>query len=244
MRIVLKILRFQPEKIGEDRGPRFERFEVEADPGSRLLDALVDVQRRADPTLAFRKSCGHGVCGSDAMRINGREGLACKTLVREAAREDGGEIVLEPLATLAAVRDLVVDEAPFFRIYRAVTPYLIEGEEPADGRERRQSPEERKTIDDATNCILCAACYSACPVVRTIHPAFIGPAAIVQAFRFQADSRDRGFGERLAVLDRPDGVWPCENKFECTRVCPRGIKVTKLINDTKRRITEFKARRG
>ncbi len=238
MRIALKILRFQPETDG---GPRFERFEVEAEPGSRLLDALVDVERRVDPTLAFRKSCGHGVCGSDAMVINGKEALACKTLVRDVAREDGAEVVIEPLRSLAVVRDLVVDEEPFFRIYRAVKPYLIEGEEPADGRERRQSPEERKTIDDATNCILCASCYSACPVVRTVHPAFIGPAAIVQAFRFEEDSRDRGFEERLAVLDHPDGVWPCENRFECTRVCPRGIKVTKLINLTKRHITQFKA---
>jgi len=240
MKIVLKILRFQPDKAAE---PYFEKFEVEADPGSRLLDALVHIQRRIDPTLALRKSCGHGVCGSDAMVINGKERLACKTLVKDAAGGEGAEVTIEPLRSLPVLRDLIVKQDRFFETYRSVKPFLIEGDEPPE-RERLQSPDEHRKIDEATDCILCAACYSACPVVQTVNPEFIGPAAVVQAFRFQEDSRDRGFEERLAVLDRPNGVWPCENRFECTRVCPRGIKVTKHINLTKKHITEFRGGRG
>ncbi len=237
MIVLLEILRHRPSPAG---APSFERFEVEARPDERLLDVLVDIQRRIDPTLVFRKSCGHGVCGSDAMIINGRERLACKTLVREVAVEGGPAVTVEPLRNLEVLRDLAVEQEPFFRRYRSVKPYLIAPEAGAEGRERLQSPKERSAFDDATNCILCAACFSACPVVAGVDPRFLGPAAIVQASRFLEDSRDRGFEDRLGTLDRPDGVWPCENKFECTRVCPRGIKVTKLINLTKRDIARFK----
>jgi succinate dehydrogenase / fumarate reductase iron-sulfur subunit len=237
MRIVLEIARFQPERSA----PAFvERFEVEAEPGSRLLDALVHIQRRVDPTLVFRRSCGHGVCGSDALIVNGRERLACKTLVKDVAARDGAVVTIGPLRNLPVVRDLAVAEAPFFARYREVQPFLIAGAGAAGGRERTQSPEEQAKIGDAANCILCAACYSACPVLRDVDPRFIGPAALVQAARFLEDSRDRGLEERLPALDRPDSVWACDNRFECTRVCPRGIKVTKLINQIKRRIAEHK----
>ncbi|HMA53091.1 MAG TPA: succinate dehydrogenase iron-sulfur subunit, partial [Acidobacteriota bacterium] len=220
--------------------PSFERYEAEARPDERLLDVLVDIQRRLDPTLVFRKSCGHGVCGSDAMVINGRERLACKTLVKDVAVEGGPAVTVEPLRNLEVLRDLAVDQEPFFRRYRSVKPYLIAPDAGAEGRERLQSPEERSAYDDATNCILCAACFSACPVLSEVNARFLGPAAIVQASRFLEDSRDRGLEDRLPALDHPDGVWPCEDRFECTRVCPRGIKVTKLINRTKRTITRFK----
>jgi succinate dehydrogenase / fumarate reductase iron-sulfur subunit len=217
-----------------------ERFEVEVRPDERLLDVLVRIQRQLDPTLVFRKSCGHGVCGSDAMVVNGRERLACQTLVREVATGDRPTVSIEPLRNFAVRRDLVVDLEPFFDRYREVKPYLIApafpGGESSGGRERLQSPDERRAIDDATKCILCAACFSACPVVGEVNPRFLGPAAIVQASRFLEDSRDRGLGARRPSLDRPDGVWPCENRFECTKACPRGIKVTKLINLTKRRL--------
>jgi len=238
MVVVLDILRYRPAQAA---ARSFERFEVEARPDERVLDVLVGIQRRVDPTLVFRKSCGHGVCGSDAMVINGRERLACKTLVREVAVEGGPAVTVEPLRNLEVLRDLAVEQEPFFRRYRSVKPYLIAPDAGAEGRERLQSPKERSAFDDATNCILCAACFSACPVVADINPRFLGPAAIVQASRFLEDSRDRGFEDRLGALDLPDGVWPCENRFECTRVCPRGIKVTRLINLTKKRITDFKA---
>lgn len=233
MIVILDILRFRP---GADSKPSFKRFEVEARPDERVLDVLVDIQRRVDPTLVFRKSCGHGVCGSDAMVINGRERLACKTLLKDVAVEGGPAVTVEPLRNLEVLRDLAVEEGPFFRRYRSVKPYLIAPEAGAEGHERLQSREERNAYDDATNCILCAACFSACPVLSEVNPRFLGPAAIVQASRFLEDSRDRGFADRLPALDHPDGVWPCENRFECTRVCPRGIKVTSLINLTKRGI--------
>jgi succinate dehydrogenase / fumarate reductase iron-sulfur subunit len=243
MKILLSILRFQPEKAAD---PYSQEFEVEAEPQTRLLDLLVHIQRRVDPSLSFRRSCGHGVCGSDAMVVNGSERLACRTLVKDVAAKEGDRITIAPLRSLPVLRDLIVDQRRFFENYRSVRPYLVEDEAnpPAAGRERLQAPAEREKIDEATNCILCLACYSACPVIREKNPRFLGPAAIVQAYRFQEDSRDRGFEQRLEALDRPDGVWPCETRMECTRVCPRGIKVTKLINLTKRRITAFRAEGG
>jgi succinate dehydrogenase / fumarate reductase iron-sulfur subunit len=238
MKITLEIQRYDPEK---DRQPYFQTYTLEADPTDRLLSLLMRIKQTLDPSLAFRKSCAHGVCGSDAMKINGRERLACKTLVKDVVDKDNGHIRIEPLQTLPLQRDLMVDQARFFGHYIEVRPYFINPEPPPE-KERLQSPEERAPIDDGTNCILCECCYSACPVVRETNPDFIGPAAVVQASRFQDDSRDSGFSERLELLDRPNGIWPCENHFECTRVCPRAIKVTKLINLTKRKITQHRER--
>jgi succinate dehydrogenase / fumarate reductase iron-sulfur subunit len=239
MEVTLEIERFDPES---GKGPAFEHFQVEVQPTDRVLDAIMHVKRFQDGSLAFRKSCAHGVCGSDAMRINGRERLACKTLIRDVAEPGSPVIRIEPLRGFPVERDLMVNQESFFDKYRSVKPYLI-NEEPVDGAERIQSPEERKAFDDATNCILCSACYSACPVMEG-DPRFVGPAAIVQAARFLDDSRDRGFKDRLAVLDVANGVWPCENHFACTRVCPRGIKVTKLINQIKKKISEYRQSRS
>ena len=239
MRIVLDIKRYNPEVDAE---PHSVRYTVDLSPTARVLDGLMEIKRNQDATLAFRKSCAHGVCGSDAMRINGKERLACKTLVQEVAGEDGAVVTIEPLRHLAVQRDLMVDQTPFFAKFESVRPYLIPKAESGD-REFVQSPEERAQIDDATKCILCQACVSACPVMDE-NPDFLGPAAIVQASRFVFDSRDAGFEDRLDVLDHPNGVWACENHFECTRVCPRGIKITKLINLTKRRIEKHRRERG
>jgi succinate dehydrogenase / fumarate reductase iron-sulfur subunit len=179
------------------------------------------------------------------MRINGKERLACKTLVREVAPEADAVISIEPLRHFPVLRDLVVDQAEFFARFRSVSPFLVpaDGAVPDDGREVLQSPQEHAQFEDATKCINCGACFSACPVLDT-NPGYIGPAAIVQAARFVEDSRDKGLGPRLEVLDRPDGVWACENHFDCTRVCPREIKVTKLINLMKRRIAQERQKRG
>jgi succinate dehydrogenase / fumarate reductase iron-sulfur subunit len=231
MDITLRIKRFNPETENE---PRYQDFLVEAEPNERILDALIRIKRFQDGTLGFRKSCAHGVCGSDAMRINGKDRLACKTLVRDVAPKGEETILIEPLRHLPVQRDLIVDQTGFFKRYRSVKPFLINEALPEE-REWRQSPEERMAFDDATNCILCSACFSACPVLEE-NPAFLGPSAVIQAFRFLADSRDRGFKERLPALDARDGVWPCQNHFECTRVCPRSIKITKRINETKRMI--------
>jgi succinate dehydrogenase / fumarate reductase iron-sulfur subunit len=231
MKIILKIQRYNPDT---DAKPYIQEYEVVAHPNERLLDALMQVKRFQDGSLGFRKSCAHGVCGSDAMRINGKDGLACKTLIKDVAEKDGDIITVEPLRFLPVQRDLIVDQAEFFEKYRSVKPFLI-NDEPVGEKERLQSQEERLAFDDTTNCILCASCYSACPVMEE-HPAFLGPAAIAQAYRFNADTRDRGFEARLKAMDHPDGVWPCQNHFKCTQSCPRSILITKRINQTKRMI--------
>jgi succinate dehydrogenase / fumarate reductase iron-sulfur subunit len=236
MKIKLQIKRFNPEK---DKKPDFQTYEVKANPSDRLLDALIKIKNSLDPSLGFRKSCAHGVCGSDAMVINGKERLACKTLIKDVAERDGDTIIVEPLRTLPVQRDLMVNQSGFFQNYRQVKPYQI-NQEPIQEKERIQSPQDRGQFDDATKCILCAACFSACPIKQEVNPDFLGPAAVVQASRFIEDDRDNGLEERLLELDYPDGIWPCENRFQCTLVCPRSIKVTKLINLTKRKITEFK----
>ena len=202
----------------------------------------MDISRYQDGTLVFRKSCAHGVCGSDAMRINGKERLACKTLVQDVADADGDTVRIEPLRYLPVQRDLMVDQSVFFTKFRSVKPFLV-AESEIEEKEYLQSQAERAVFDEATKCINCSACYSACPVLQK-NPDFLGPAAIVQAARFVFDSRDKGLEARLGVLDDPNGVWPCENHFECTRVCPREIKITKLINLTKREIKKYRAARG
>ena len=231
MRITLAIKRYNPKK---DSKPYDQNYTVDAEPTERILDLLMRIKQDQDGGLGFRKSCAHGVCGSDAMRIDGKDRLACKTLVRDVAQKNGEPVRIEPLRHLPVQRDLIVDQTAFFDRYRSVKPFLI-NHETAPLKERLQSPKDRMAFDDATNCILCGACYSACPVLDK-NPDFLGPSAIVQAFRFLADSRDYGFVDRLSELDRRDGVWPCENHFECTKACPRSIKITKRINETKRMI--------
>ena len=231
MKIILKILRFNSEI---DEKPQYQSYTVEVEPTDRLLDALMHIKRFQDGTLAFRKSCAHGVCGSDAMRINGKDALACKTLVQDVVETEGATVVIEPLRYFPVQRDLIVDQTTFFEKYKSIKPYLI-NDEPVLEKERLQSQEERMVFDDTTNCILCSACFSACPVPEE-NPDFLGPAAIAQAYRFLADSRDKGFEERLSSLDSPAGIWPCQNHFQCTQACPRWIKITKRINQTKKMI--------
>lgn len=235
MKIHVKIKRFNPEK---DQEPYYKTYTTDADPMDRFLDVLINIKRSEDGSLSFRKSCAHGVCGSDAMRINGEDRLACKTLIKEVAQSDGDIITVEPLRHFPVQKDLIVDQTLFFERYKSVSPFLI-NDQSVKGKERLQSTEQRKKIDDSTNCILCAACFSACPIFEK-NMNFLGPAIIVQANRFNRDSRDNGFEVRLPVLDDPNGVWPCENHFECTRCCPRDIKITKLINETKRVIKVYR----
>jgi succinate dehydrogenase / fumarate reductase, iron-sulfur subunit len=225
MDVTLKVRRFNPET---DSAPHYETYQVPANPMDRVLDLLHYVKWNIDGSLTFRRSCAHGICGSDAMLINGANRLACKVLVREL----GDQITVEALRGLPLAKDLVVDMEPFFRSYRSVLPYLI-NDEPAPDKERRQSPEERARYDDTTKCILCAACTTSCPVFWADEEYF-GPAAIVNAHRFIFDSRDRGAAERLTVLNDKEGVWRCRTTFNCTDACPRGIKVTQAIQEVKR----------
>ncbi len=225
MDITLRIKRYNPDV---DVKPHFEEYQVQAEPTDRVLDALNELKWYKDGSITYRRSCGHGICGSDAMRINGRNRLACKALINEF----GKRITLEPLIGFKVIKDLVVDMEPFFDSYKSVKPYLIADEAPG-GRERLQSPEQRAAFDDTTKCILCAACTTACPITWT-NEQFVGPAAIVNAHRFIFDSRDDGAEERLEILNEKEGVWRCRTTFNCTDACPRGIEVTKAIQEVKR----------
>jgi succinate dehydrogenase / fumarate reductase iron-sulfur subunit len=225
MEVTLRVRRFNPET---DQASHLETYKVPAEPMDRVLDLLHWVKWNLDGSLTFRRSCAHGVCGSDAMLINGANRLACKVLVREL----GEQISVEPLRGLEVKKDLVVDMDPFFESYREVLPFLIY-DTPAPDTERRQSPEQRKRFDDTTKCILCAACTTSCPVFWA-DDRYFGPASIVNAHRFIFDSRDRGAAERLDLLNDKEGVWRCRTTFNCTDACPRGIKVTQAIQEVKR----------
>ncbi len=227
-----RISRFDPET---DREPYFKTYTVEAKPSERLLDCLNRIKWEQDGTLSYRHSCAHGVCGSDAIRINGVCGLACQKLVKDYAES---EVVLEPLPTFKVLKDLIVDMTPFFERVELVRPYLIASDPPE--KERIQSQEDRKKFDEAIRCILCACCSACCPIANE-NTNFIGPAPLVQAFRMIFDSRDEEREARLKQLDYRDGAWACENRFVCTRVCPKEIPVTKSINLIKREITRSRS---
>jgi succinate dehydrogenase / fumarate reductase iron-sulfur subunit len=228
MDLHFKIFRFDPQT---DPGPYFKHYTVAAEPEERILDCLNKIKWEQDGTLSYRMSCGHGVCGSDGMKINGTCRLACQTLVKDYQCP---EVVLEPLPGFKVLKDLVVDIDSFLEGIRLVRPYLLSSENPPE-KERKQSQEERKGIDEVIRCILCACCTAACPV-SWVNQKYVGPAALVWAFRHIFDSRDGERLERLKQLDLPDGAWGCVNHFECTRVCPKDIPVTKSINLLKREI--------
>jgi succinate dehydrogenase / fumarate reductase, iron-sulfur subunit len=227
MDVTLKIRRYNPEVSDEST---WETFQVQGQPTDRVLDALHKVKWDLDGTLTFRRSCAHGVCGSDAMRINGKNRLACKTLLKDVNPDK--PITVEPIQGLPVLKDLIVDMEPFFAAYRSVMPFLVTtGNEPT--RERIQSQEDRDRFDDTTKCILCAACTTSCPVFWT-DGQYFGPQAIVGAHRFIFDSRDEGTAQRLEILNDAEGVWRCRTTFNCTEACPRGIEVTKAIQEVKR----------
>lgn len=237
MRVELRIRRFNPE---QDKTPWWGEYSVEdMNRNDSVLDVLHRVKWTIDGTLTLRRSCAHGVCGSDAMRINGINALACKTLVGRLA-DDNSDLVkvqVEPILGLKVVKDLVVDMEPFFDHYRSVMPYFVNDDPaPENGRERVQSHEDRLKYDDTTKCILCAACTTSCPSYWA-NDRYVGPAAIVQAHRFIFDSRDQAYEERLAILAEPYGVWRCRTIFNCTSACPRDIEVTKAIAEVKKAIS-------
>ena len=228
MKFNVKIKRYNPEI---DAKPHFETYPVEAEPNDRILDVLHIVKWKHDGTLTLRRSCAHGICGSDAMRINGRNRLACKTLIKDL--DISKPIYVEAIKGLPLEKDLIVDMEPFFASYREVQPFLIANSKPEAGKERIQSIADREIFDDTTKCILCAACTSSCPVFWT-DGQYFGPAAIVNAHRFIFDSRDDAATTRLDILNDKEGVWRCRTTFNCTDACPRGIEVTKAIQEVKR----------
>ncbi|THJ67923.1 succinate dehydrogenase iron-sulfur subunit [Arthrobacter echini] len=227
--VTLKVRRYNPEISDE---AHWDEWKLTMYGTDRVLDALHKVKWEHDGSVSFRRSCAHGVCGSDAMRINGRNRLACKTLLKDL--DTSKPILVEPIKGLPVEKDLIVDMEPFFQSYREIMPFLIsKGHSPT--KERLQSAEERERYDDTTKCILCAACTSSCPVFWT-DGQYFGPAAIVNAHRFIFDSRDDAGDMRLEILNDKEGVWRCRTTFNCTEACPRGIQVTKAISEVKQAI--------
>ena len=223
--VTIKVKRFNPEV---DEKPHWQAFTVDDVEGTdRVLDVLHKAKWYQDGTLTFRRSCAHGVCGSDAMVINGENGLACQVLIQDV----GTDITVEAIRGFPVIKDLVVDMEPFFAQYRSVLPYLIADDDPGY-TERHQTAEERERFDDTTKCILCAACTTSCPIYWG-NSAYVGPAAIVNAHRFIFDSRDQGAADRLDILNERSGVWRCRTAFNCSNACPRGIEVTKAIREVK-----------
>jgi succinate dehydrogenase / fumarate reductase iron-sulfur subunit len=217
-----RIYRYDPDK---DAKPTMQDYQVELDPADRmLLDALLRI-KSMDDSLTLRRSCREGVCGSDAMNINGKNGLACITRLSELKEP----VELRPLPGLPVIRDLVVDMSQFFKQYHSVKPYLINNEPPPE-KERLQTPAEREELDGLYECILCACCSTACPSFWWNPDKFVGPAGLLQAYRFLADSRDQATNERLDNLEDPYRLFRCHSIMNCVDVCPKGLNPTKAIN--------------
>jgi len=215
------IYRYNPET---DSAPRMQDYELpDADAPVMLLDALL-LLKKQDDSLSFRRSCREGVCGSDAMNINGRNGLACITPIEDLKQP----VVLRPLPGLPVVRDLIVDLTQFYNQYRAVKPWLI-NHDPEPEIERLQTPDERARLDGLYECILCACCSTACPSFWWNPDRFLGPAALLQAYRFLADNRDQATGERLDDLNDPYRLFRCHTIMNCTDVCPKGLNPSQAI---------------
>lgn len=231
MKTTFIIWRFDPAK---DKATHYQEYSVDAEPADKILDCLNKIRWEQDPTLAYRASCAHGICGSDAMVINGRVELACQKLIRDF--KTGNNFVIEPLPLFKVIKDLVVDLEPFFEKYRSVRPYLITDEQAPD-RERLQDSKTQQFYEPALRCILCASCTASCPINRA-NPNYLGPAALLRAFRYIFDSRDSSTDERLSQIDDDDGVWGCKTMWWCTDVCPKGIPVTRCLGQIKRRLKQ------
>ncbi len=234
MKVKLRIFRFDPQ---HDQTPRYDTFNVEAKPTDRLLDCLNKVRWEQDASLAYRMSCAHGICGSDGMTINGTPALACQKLVKDY--DTTKEILVEPLQFFPVVKDLVVDLEPFFDREKSIHPAQGITLAPSQKNEEHlQTRQEHAKFSDDIKCIMCACCVAACPVSLKEDPVYVGPAAIVRAHRYIFDSRISDPKERMKIMDKPHGVWSCKSYFRCTQVCPKEIKVTEHILETKRRILD------
>ena len=224
----VSIYRYDPAK---DSTPYMQDVEVEIPEGKDLmvLDVL-ELMKAKDPSVAYRRSCREGVCGSDGMNMNGNNGLACITPVSQVAKKN--KLVLRPLPGLPVVRDLVVDMTQFYRQYEKVKPFLL-NDSPAPAQERLQSPEDREKLDGLYECILCACCSTSCPSFWWNPDKFIGPAGLLQAYRFLSDTRDSATAERLESLDDPFSVFRCRGIMNCVSVCPKGLNPTRAIGHIK-----------
>ncbi len=227
---IFEIYRYDPDK---DKAPYMQTYKVELAPGDRmLLDALIRL-KTVDETLSFRRSCREGICGSDGMNINGKNGLACLQNLNDLPEK----IIIRPLPGLPVIRDLVVDMTQFYTQYEKVRPYLINNQ-PAPAKERLQSPEEREKLNGLYECILCACCSTSCPSFWWNPDKFLGPAALLQANRFISDSRDTDQAERLARLEDPFSLFRCRGIMNCIMVCPKGLNPTKAIGHVRNLIVD------
>ena len=218
---IFEVYRYDPDK---DKEPYMQRYELELDGSERmLLDALIKL-KKLDESLTFRRSCREGICGSDGMNINGKNGLACLVSLSSLPQK----IIVRPLPGLPVIRDLVVDMSMFYRQYEKVQPYLINNT-PPPAKERKQSQEDREKIDGLYECIMCACCSTACPSFWWNPDKFIGPSGLIQAYRFLVDSRDTAREERLSKLDDPFSVFRCHGIQNCVDVCPKGLNPTRAI---------------
>ncbi|HEY6598572.1 MAG TPA: succinate dehydrogenase iron-sulfur subunit [Pseudomonadales bacterium] len=220
----VSVYRYNPET---DTTPRMQDYVVDLPAGKDLMVLdVMELLKTQDPSLTYRRSCREGVCGSDGVNMNGKNGLACITPVSEVAKKD--KLVLRPLPGLPVIRDLVIDMSQFYKQYEKIRPYVI-NDQPAPARERLQSPEDRAKLDGLYECILCACCSTACPSFWWNPDKFIGPAGLLQAYRFLADSRDTATAQRLAELDDPFSVFRCRGIMNCVSVCPKGLNPTRAI---------------
>jgi succinate dehydrogenase / fumarate reductase iron-sulfur subunit len=223
--VKFRIFRYDPDK---DEKPTMRDYDVELGPHDRmLLDALERIKEQ-DDSLALRRSCREGVCGSDAMNINGKNGLACITKLFDLKEP----VELRPLPGLPVIRDLIVDMSQFFKQYHSIKPYLVNDDLPPE-KERLQSPEDREKLDGLYECILCACCSTACPSFWWNPDKFVGPAGLLQAYRFMADSRDQATGERLDNLEDPYRLFRCHSIMNCVDVCPKNLNPTRAIGKIK-----------
>ncbi|MBP6020516.1 MAG: succinate dehydrogenase iron-sulfur subunit [Burkholderiaceae bacterium] len=224
--VKFEIYRYDPDK---DERPYMQKIEVELQPHDKmLLDAILRLKNDVDDSLAIRRSCREGVCGSDAMNINGKNGLACTTNLLDLKQP----IVLRPLPGLPVVRDLIVDMTHFFDQYHSIKPFLINDQPPPE-KERLQSPEAREQLDGLYECILCACCSTSCPSFWWNPDKFVGPAGLLQAYRFIVDSRDEATAERLDNLEDPYRLFRCHTIMNCTDVCPKGLNPSHAIGKIK-----------
>lgn len=223
-KVVFKVFRFDPQI---DKSPVFKEYEVECAPSMTVLQGLIEIRSKFDPSLAFRSACRAAVCGSCAMHINGEYRLACETQIEGL----GGTVTVRPLGHLTVIKDLVVEMKPFWDQYKKIKPYLIPGDAPPE-KEFLQTTDERESLTTIIDCILCAACYSSCPIVGT-DPNYIGPAAATKLNRFVRDSRDNAIEERLSLAGSDNGVWRCHTVFSCQEVCPKEINPSGSIAELK-----------
>lgn len=220
----VSVYRYDPDV---DEAPQMRDMSIELPEGKELMVLdLLERLKEQDPSLSYRRSCREGVCGSDGINMNGLNGLACITPVSQVAKR--GKLALRPLPGLPVIRDLVVDMSQFFDQFEKVRPYLI-NDQPPPAQERLQSPEERAELDGLYECILCGCCSTACPSFWWNPDKFVGPAGLLQAYRFLADSRDTASAERLRDLEDPFSVFRCRGIMNCVNVCPKGLNPTRAI---------------